>query len=138
MLSLFYQKKRWPASVCARSSSRVTADRCFVGEFREMSRLLRVKADLRQIVMSSEYNTHRCSSDGRTKDELDDGDEFDDHIGSEVKAMQDFLTTFDVNLVRYSATYQTVARNGWQQDLDCKGMFNIGQRIEKLHGRGIL
>ncbi|KAL3919888.1 MAG: hypothetical protein SGPRY_005465 [Prymnesium sp.] len=47
-----------------------------------MSRLLRVKADLRQIVMSSEYITHKCSSDGCAEDKLEAGEEFDDSIGS--------------------------------------------------------
>ena len=52
-----------------------------------MSRLLRVKADLQQVVVSAEYGcSHKFSSRGRTADE-EDGEALDPGIGARVKAI---------------------------------------------------
>ena len=58
----------------------------FAGKFREMSRLLRVKADLQQVVVSAEYASHKFSSRGRTADE-EEGEALDANIGNRVKAI---------------------------------------------------
>ena len=48
--------------------------------------MLRVKADLQQVVVSAEYAAHKFSSRGRTADE-EEGEALDAGIGSRVKAI---------------------------------------------------
>ena len=62
-------------------SPRVTR---FAGKFREMSRMLRVKADLQQVVVSQEYTSHKFTTRGRRADD-EEGDELEAGIGANVK-----------------------------------------------------
>ena len=70
MLSLFWGRSRWPRKKLRETIAanhgrefglyRAKATR-FAGKFREMQRLLRVKADLQQVVVSAEYSSHKFS-----------------------------------------------------------------------------
>jgi hypothetical protein len=95
VLSLFWGRSRWPrknlrATIKENHGREFGLYRAkvtrFAGKFREMQRLLRVKADLQQVVVSSEYNSHKFTSRGRTADE-EDGDALDADIGARVKAI---------------------------------------------------
>ena len=56
-----------------------------VGKFREMARLLRVKEDLQQVVISADYAKQKFSRGGAQAAE--DGDDLDPAIGVKVKAI---------------------------------------------------
>ena len=96
MLSLFWGRTRWPRKKLRETIAanhgrefglyRAKATR-FAGKFREMQRLLRVKADLQQVVVSSEYNSHKFSSRGRSVDDDDEAEELDPSIGGRVKSI---------------------------------------------------
>lgn len=95
MLSLFWGRTRWPRKKL-RETIKANHGREFglyrakvtryAGKFREMSRLLRVKADLQQVVVSAEYGSHKFTSRGRTADD-EDGEALDVDIGERVKAI---------------------------------------------------
>ena len=51
-----------------------------------MQRLLRVKADLQQVVVSAEYSSHKFSSRGRSADD-EEAEELDASIGGRVKSI---------------------------------------------------
>ena len=111
----------------------------FAGKFREMSRLLRVKADLQQVVISADYAKQKFSRGGAQAAE--DGEELDKDIGSKVKAiildeegfwkplmailyvampLIKLLRLLDGNKAAIGKIYDR--------------MFTIGQRIDKLKG----
>ena len=46
-----------------------------------------MKADLQQVVVSSEYNAQKFSVRGRKEDELEDGEQLDANIGAKVKTI---------------------------------------------------
>ena len=110
-----------------------------------MSRLLRVKADLQQVVISADYAKQKFSRGGAQAAE--DGEELDKDIGSKVKAiildeegfwkplmailyvampLIKLLRLLDGNKAAIGKIYDR--------------MFTIGQRIDKLKGpsRGLL
>ena len=82
VLSLFWGRTRWPRKKLREVikhnhngkdiglyRAKVTR---FAGKFREMQRMLRVKEDLKQVVVSREYAQHKFNCRGRTVDNDDD------------------------------------------------------------------
>jgi len=59
------------------------AERC-TGKFREMSRMLRVKCDLQQVVISADYSKQKFGKRGA---QAEDGEELDPDIGAKVKTI---------------------------------------------------
>lgn len=91
VLSLFWGRTRWPRTKLReviRANPRHSGKEFglyrakptrFAGKFREMQRLLRVKEDLKHVVVSTEYAHHKFNARGRTVD--DEGDVLDAGIG---------------------------------------------------------
>lgn len=111
------------------------------GKFREMSRLLRVKADLQQVVVSADYASHRFSSRGRTVDE-EEGETLDPGIGPKVKSIvldDDGFWTPLTHILHVAMPLIKLLRM-MDGNKPCIGkvydkMFTIGERIKRL-GRG--
>ena len=96
VLALFWGRTRWPRKKLREViktnhggkefglyRAKVTR---FAGKFREMSRMLRVKADLQQVVVSQEYTSHKFTTRGRRADD-EEGDELETGIGANVKSI---------------------------------------------------
>eukprot|EP00967_Tisochrysis_lutea_P154693 scaffold307790_cov28-Tisochrysis_lutea.AAC.1 len=95
VLSLFWGRSRWPRTklretIAANHGKEFGLYRAkqtrFAGKFREMSRMLRVKTELQQVVVTMEYAAHKFSCGGRSAIGDDDG-ELDADIGKKVKAI---------------------------------------------------
>jgi hypothetical protein len=105
VLALFWGKKRWPRKklrevIAANHNGaqfglyRAKQTR-FAGRYRELSRMLRVKAELMQVVVSNEYNSHRFTVRGKDWDE-ETGERLDENIGEQVRTIilsKDFWTS---------------------------------------------
>jgi len=153
VLSLFWGRKRWPRRklrevILANHGREFGLYRAkvtrFAGKFREMGRALRVKADLQQVVVSSEYNAQKFSTRGRKEDELEDGEQLDANIGTIVKSIILDEVGFWNPLI--SILFVALPLIKLLRAMDGKKpmigkvydrMFTIGQRIEQLESKGI-
>jgi len=93
------------------------------GKFREMCRLLRVKNDLQQVVVSSDYSAQSFTKRGTTAvaaaaDDNDDDEQLDADIGQRVKNIildeRGFWNPFDHDSAHCNAAHQAAAHDGWQ------------------------
>jgi hypothetical protein len=94
VLSLFWGRKRWPRrrlreTIAANHGGKEfglyrAKQTRFAGKFREMSRMLRCKADLQQVVVSSDYAKQKFTQRGTS---ADGDDQLDPAIGTKVKAI---------------------------------------------------
>ena len=147
MLALFWGRSRWPRKKLRETIAknhgrqfglyRAKVTR-FAGKFREMSRMLRVKADLQQVVVSAEYAAHKFSGRGRTADE-EEGEVLDTNIGARVKAiilddanfwepMVDVLRVAMpiIKLLRLMDSNKPVIGKVYDR------MFQVGQRLQSM------
>ena len=95
VLSLFWGRTRWSRKKLRETIAqnhgrefglyRAKVTR-FAGKFREMQRMLRVKADLQHVAVCADYAAHKFNSRGRTADE-EDSEALDANIGARVKAI---------------------------------------------------
>lgn len=151
MLSLFWGRTRWPRKKLRETiqanhgrefglyRAKVTR---FAGKYREMSRLLRVKADLQQVVVSAEWAAHKFTSRGRTAHDEDDGDEIDANIGTAVKAIILDEDSFWAPIVQILHVAMPIIKLLRLLDSNkpvigkvYDRMFLVGQRLQKLEGK---
>lgn len=148
VLSLFWGRTRWPRTKLREVIEanhgksfglyRAKATR-FAGKFREMSRMLRCKADLQQVVVTSEYGVHKFASRGRAGD---DDDVLDANIGQRVKAIVLDEAGFwkPMTLILFVAMPIIKLLRMLDSNKFCIGkvydrMFAIGERIKTLRGK---
>lgn len=151
VLALFWGKKRWPRKklrevIQENHKTKFGLYRAkqtrFAGKFREMSRMLRVKADLQQVVVCQEYGQQRFTARGLPIDpeDVDDADTEDVGVGSHVKSivLDDNGFWKPLTLILYVAL--PLVRLLRMFDSNKSGvigkvydrMFVIGERINKL------
>ena len=153
VLSLFWGRKRWPRRklrevILANHGREFGLYRAkvtrFAGKFREMGRGLRVKADLQQVVVSSEYGAQKFSTRGRKEEELEDGEQLDANIGATVKSIVLDDTGFwnPMTSILYVALPLIKLLRAMDGNKPMIGkvydrMFTIGERIKELESKGI-
>lgn len=151
VLSLFWGKKRWPRKklreVIASNHQgaqfglyRAKQTR-FAGKFRELARMLRVKSDLQQIVVSADYQSQKFSTRGCDWDE-ESGERIDADIGEQVKTIvldeSGFWTSVS-NILRIALPLIKLLRmlDGNKPVIGkiYHRMFTIGERLESMSSR---
>ena len=152
ILSLFWGRKRWPRTrlkevIFANHARRFGMYRAkqtrMAGKFREMSRGLRVKADLQQVVVSADYARQQFSARGRAAD-VEEGEQYDPAIGEKVKGIVLDEDGFwkPLTLILHVAMPLIKLLRMMDSRKACIGkvydrMFMIGQRLESLSSRGV-